>query len=224
MNFHSFEVPIAESMISLADNAEHPFQRFFSLWAAFNNIYTLLAKRLVEGGLLPLGERYIAQLVRKDSEVNFARRPEFWGYKFPKIMTPLEGKQIRAAVDNLDTNTKDELISHENLSFFVNRTPKGAPGDHDVLGQRINGVLNITRTVDVKYPVWSPITPDAYSRYRSGDHSDQELLAEQIVFLLYTIRNNLVHGSKRRDDSNDVEVVEKALPFLEMVVNSFIRN
>jgi hypothetical protein len=40
--------------------------------------------------------------------------------------------------------------------------------------------------------------------------------------LLYTIRNNLVHGGKNPDEANDIEVVEKALPLLDMVVISFI--
>lgn len=47
-------------------------------------------------------------------------------------------------------------------------------------------------------------------------------LARQILDVLYTIRNNAFHGGKRADDANDAEVLEKALPLLMMVVDSFL--
>jgi hypothetical protein len=85
-------------------------------------------------------------------------------------------------------------------------------------------VLNVTRTVNPQSPVWSPIDKQAYGRYIAGDHSDIKLLAEQIVFMLYTVRNNLVHGSKNPGEENDLAVVENALPLLELLVGAFIRS
>jgi len=138
------------------------------------------------------------------------------------VILPSERELISEAINQLETKTKNTLITHENIDFFVNRIPKGAPGNHDAAGQLINGVLNITRTMSPDMPVWSPINKQKYEKYLKEDLSDQNELAEQIIFMLYTIRNNLVHGSKDQNEANDVEVVEMALPLLEVVVGSFI--
>jgi hypothetical protein len=58
----------------------------------------------------------------------------------------------------------------------------------------------------------------------AGDQSGQGILAEQIVFMLYTVRNNLVHGSKNPGEENELTVVQNALPLLELVVRAFIRS
>ena len=60
--------------------------------------------------------------------------------------------------------------------------------------------------------------------YLKGDRSEINILVEQIIMMLYTIRNNLVHGNKNPGEANDVEVVGYALPILEIVVTSFIYN
>jgi len=116
------------------------------------------------------------------------------------------------------------LIKNPCVRFFVERKPKGAPGKWDTAGQLINGVMNITRTRNSNEPVWSPIEKQKYENYLAGDTSNQDELAKQIVFMLYTIRNNLVHGSKNQNQANDVEVVEMALHLLEIVAHAFIRS
>jgi len=55
------------------------------------------------------------------------------------------------------------------------------------------------------------------------NEENRNFLARQIVDLLYTIRNNFMHGSKKLDDANDIKVVENALPMLELIVTSFTR-
>jgi hypothetical protein len=211
MKFYTIEIPIAMSMIALAEQADHVFQRYFSFWAAFNNIYALVGTR-----------QGIVTRLDKDNNGQVRFRPD-GSFSFPRVITPREIDQIREAACQLDVGVKDALIKNPNVAFFVNRVPKGAPGPHDSQGQPINGVLNITRTVNPNLPVWSPIEKQAYEHYLAGDASSRDLLAEQIIFLLYTIRNNLVHGSKSPDEANDVEVVEKALPLLELVVEAFIQ-
>jgi hypothetical protein len=93
------------------------------------------------------------------------------------------------------------------------------------LGQRLNGVLNLRNTVDSNYPIWCPINIPAYQRYITGQpaSNDEDLLARQILILIYTIRNNTFHGGKRADDANDIEVVGRATPLLITILNHFIR-
>ncbi len=82
----------------------------------------------------------------------------------------------------------------------------------------------MARTISEENPVWSPIDKEIYERYISGkrvteDEIDQ--LVNEIVNVLYTVRNNLFHGGKRMDDSNDVEVVKMAVPLLLVIVSAF---
>jgi hypothetical protein len=211
MKFFNIEIPVAMSMIQLAELAQHPFQKFFSYWAAFNNIYTLIGEHL---GMI------VQPDLDKDGNPKIDKS---WNYIFPKVKTSSEKQQISEAINQLDAQTKDTVIKHPNIHYFVDRTPVGVMSNHDNRGQVINGVLNITRTANPQSPVWSPIEKPAYKSYLAGDITAQEILSEQIVYLLYTIRNNLVHGSKRPDEANDVQVVEMSLPLLQIIVQSFIR-
>jgi hypothetical protein len=56
------------------------------------------------------------------------------------------------------------------------------------------------------------------------DSEERDHLAEQILWMLYTIRNNLFHGGKDAHDATDCEVVEKALPLLSPIVSYFLRD
>lgn len=212
MKFYQIEIPIAVSMVELAEQAQHPFQKYFAYWAAFNNIYVVIGNQH--------GLAVQPNLDRK-------KNPKFekkWGYTFPKVIIPGEPRQILETINQLDTQTKENLIKHPNVTFFVHRMPTGVSSNHDARGQLINGVLNITRTIDLLSPIWSPINITAYESYLAGNIIDQTTLTEQVVFMLYTIRNNLVHGSKNMNEANDIEVVVMALPLLEIVVKSFIRT
>jgi hypothetical protein len=206
MRFHAIEVPVAISMMSLADRVDHAFQRFFCYWAAFNNIYTLVAERV--------GLRTSFELDRHGR----VKTEQRWTYTFPKVRVPREHEQISQAIQHLDPNTKQILASHPSVHFFVERQPQGVHNKHDTLGQEINGVLNVNRTVNPNSPIWSPINRQEYEKCVGGDFSGQEILTEQIVFMLYAIRNNLLHGSKSPGEENDMRVVENALPLLELLL------
>jgi len=212
MKFYDFEIPIAQSMLELGDIAQHPFQRYFCYWAAFNNIYVLIGKRN-------------GQVVQLNLDRNRNQRTQQkWGYTFPSVKIPQERMLIIEAVNQFSVPTKHSIITHPSVRFYVYRKPVGVRSKRDRAGQLINGVLNITRTVNSNLPVWSPINQQKFENYLVGDLSDQDELAEQIIFMLYTIRNNLVHGSKNQNEDNDVQVVEMALPLLELVVRSFITH
>lgn len=204
------EIPIAMSMIELVDISLHSFQKYSSLWTAFNNIYVLLSKRR--------GLRVIPSLSR-DGQYRFGN---YWKYYFPKVNTPSETEQIEAAIQFFNPDIRDKLIRHRNISFFIGRTPTGVREKYDHRGQEINGVLNLTRSIIPELLVWSPIDRIAYHDYLNGNANVQQLLVEQIVFMLYTIRNNLVHGGKNPSDANDNQVIEMALPLLREIVNYFI--
>lgn len=87
-------------------------------------------------------------------------------------------------------------------------------------------MLNVGYTTSIRDPVWSPIDTQAYERYQSNpdDNKVREQLAEQILDLIYTVRNNTFHGSKSVDDATDREVVERAFPLLKEIVDSFLQD
>lgn len=210
------EVPIAYSMVAAVEMLPDtdPINKFINYWMGFNNIYVTLTQH---AGRSP-------QLRKNDDGT--IRTREQAGIQMPVVVTERERTQINIAVDSLQDDCKRSLISHPNTSFFVYRVPewRGMKIQFDGFGQRVNGVINVGRTVNAQFPVWSPIETDRYKRYMRGivESDDVDRLAEQIVDMLYTIRNNSMHGGKRPDYENDREVAERAFPLLELIVHHFL--
>jgi hypothetical protein len=146
--------------------------------------------------------------------------------KIPRVSYPRERKQIDLAFSKFTPNLRHNLISHENTSFFVYRTPRWRNDfvHKDVHGQKLNGVINVGHTTAPQHPVWSPVETSAFERYMQGEYSDvtRDELARQILEVLYTVRNNLFHGEKRADDAYDIEVVSKGIPLLALIVSNFL--
>jgi hypothetical protein len=219
MTFYSYEVPVAYSMVALAvgvpDNQYEPFQEYLCYWTAFNNIYATIAERVGLGARLSIN----ADGTPKTKLDGHLRVEEVQFYP--------EQKLIDCAFREFSNELKHNLIMSPYTRFFVYRTPRwqGAPIETDSWGQRLNGVLNVGRTVSRQYPVWSPIKMDDYEQYVAGNATDRttlDHLSRQILYVLYTVRNNLVHGGKRADDANDGQVVQEALPLLRLVVMDFL--
>ena len=218
MTLYQHEVPVAFSMVRLAHPESRkkplPFESYMCYWTAFNNIYTTLADR--KGNAVEF---------RKSN--GSMRRDANGSVNIPK-MKPTRGdkKEIEQVFDAFDENLKESLITHPNTDFFVHRIPrwKYHEIEFDANQQRVNGVINIRYTISEQHPVWSPIDIHAYERYKGNKlgKGDTDLLANQILLMLYTIRNNLFHGGKRADDANARQVVEMALPLLKMIVEFFI--
>ncbi len=220
VKFAPHDVPIAHSMIQVARNLEphqewyHPYHQYFYYWAAFNNIYATIAftdENLVELDI--------------DSDGNVKTRKN-GNVRIPITKTVIrERDQIELAFQEFDDELKHNLIVHPSTDFFVRRIPQWnyQPIETDKSGQRLNGVLNVNYTTKVEYPVWSPIDFQIYAEYLENNENiyARNFLANQIVKMLYTIRCNLMHGMKNMDDRNDVDVVIKALPLLEMIVIAF---
>lgn len=216
MNLQAF--PVAHGMIELSRRSNlDDFIRYMCLWSAFNNIYQYLGD----------GDGLSATLHRVNP---YPGSREIDGYFLPHVRTQSEQKLILNAVQKLTDTQKSDLLLKPQVEFFVRRTPKGAAGDilpgrrglFDPRGQRINGVLNRTRTVDPLYPYYAPIDLEKFEALQAGDLSHLQLLSEQLAMLLYTVRNNLMHGHKEVRSDNDGEVVRNAYPILEYLVNCFV--
>ena len=213
------EVPIAYSMIAAAKrvrprrDGQHPYQEYFYLWTAFNNIYSTLASRE--------GLRTQLKLNPDGSNATYANG----NVKIPEVLEVDERDQFQAAVRAFDDELKQTLVLHESTKYFVNRVPywQGQKIEYDAFGQRVNGVINVSCTTDSQYPVWSPVDVQYYQEYldHPADETSRNFLAQQIVELLHTISKNLMHSSKKFDDSNDIAVIKHALPLLELFVSYF---
>ena len=217
--FKRHELPIAYSMIAAAKrvrprrDGRHPFEKYFLLWTAFNNIYTTIATR--KGCSTQL-------LVADDGTIATCTNGNV---KIPKVKPVSEREQLYLALGELDDKLKHNLIAHESTAFFVNRIPfwQGTKMEFDAFAQRVNGVINVNYTSSAQYPVWSPVDFQIYEGYlkKSDNEGDRDFLTRQIVDLLYTVSKNLMHFGRKFDDSNDISVVEHALPLLEIIVASF---
>lgn len=224
MRLYKQDVPVAFSMVALLEKKPpqlgSPFDAYSCCWIAFNNIYTYVAER---NGLVP------SLNFNKQGKQQF--KPVAHIPQMAKIKRIDEAVQIDEAIAQLDDALKHQLIIHPATAFFERRKPKfkGVHLRQDAFGNRINGVLNVGYTVDYRYPVWSPIDPARFAAYVNDkaeparrNPADRDQLTEQIVKLLYTVRNNTFHGGKRADDTNDVAVVRRAFPLLKMIVDSFL--
>jgi hypothetical protein len=214
-----YEVPVAFSMIRMA--AELPERRpdtihqFLCYWAAFNNIYVTVSERAGRS----------AQLRRNPD--GSLRTRAIAGVRVPEVTTVSEREQIDLAFQSVSDDLRTRLIEHPSTRFFVYRTPswRGQLIAHDANGQAINGVINVGYTIDAQHPVWTPIDTVEFEQFHLGGDTAARrgVLGRQVLDVLYTVRNNAFHGGKRADDANDTQVLEAALPLLEMIVKSFVR-
>lgn len=213
------EIPMAYSMIDSAGrikarrDGRHPIDKFFLYWTAFNIIYTTIAQRAGSSTQLILAD---------DGTVETCPNGNV---RIPRVKTVSERQQLYLSLKEFDDSLKLSLITHPSTKFFINRTPfwQGKPITHDALGQKLNGIINVSDTSRADYPIWSPIDAQIYADFLANPENAAQLdfLAKQIVDLLYTIRKNLMHLGTKFDDANDIAVFEQAFPLIEMIVASF---
>ncbi|MBN2602074.1 MAG: hypothetical protein JXR87_08775, partial [Candidatus Marinimicrobia bacterium] len=138
------DIQIAYSMIETAQrirarrDGSHLFQLYFLFWAAFNKIYTAIAYR-----------KGIRTQIKKNSDGSIMTITN-GNVNIPKVLSVSEKEQIYCSLDEFKDVLKDSLIHHKGTEYFVNRIPywQSKPIEYDVVGQRVNGVLNIEYTVD----------------------------------------------------------------------------
>jgi hypothetical protein len=225
------EIPIAYVMLDLArqpiqagQDAVHDrlflahakallAQRFLCTWAAFQAICAALARR---AGLRPRFE------LRRNGTMQTRR---VGAVKIVVVHPPSDGQRIEAAWAQFDDGFRHRLIAHPGAAFFVRRKPVVLDQvmERDGFGQRLNGLVDVACTVDVRYPTWSPIDVVAYDRYMARGGTDpkaRDLLARQIVDLLCTLHSNVLYGGS--DAESGPDVIEHALPLLDEIVNYFV--
>lgn len=218
--FKSYELPVAYAMIANAKrirprrDGRHPFEQYFLYWAAFSNIYTTIAQR----------KGLTAKIITNDDGTMVT--VQNGSVHIPQVEEVNEKEQISLTFEEFDASLKRTLVTHESTRYFVYRVPawQGIKIDQDGVGQKVNGVINLSSTCDRNFPVWSPIDGPSYEGYldKPENEEQRDFLARQIVEMLYTIRGNFMHSSQKFDDANDVGVVVHAFPLLELIVSFFI--
>ncbi|MBN1139278.1 MAG: hypothetical protein JXM73_22065 [Anaerolineae bacterium] len=212
MKLDRADIPVAT--ILLHPDEPHPAWAFIRHWAAFEVIYTALAARAGVRPSFALRQNGTLE-TRKEGKIKVAR-----------TNVPSQRQQIDLAFEHMDAGLRHSLIVHPSTAFFAGRKPtwQGSVVESDGFGQRLNGVIDISQTVDARYPVWSPLSTPLYRQYtrQGGDGKTQAILARQILDLLCTIRHNLTQGGDRQDEESGTEVLSRALPWLQRIVSDLM--
>ncbi|MBN1937240.1 MAG: hypothetical protein JW934_21450 [Anaerolineae bacterium] len=218
-----FQSSIVQAMIHLAQGIEvgpeAEIQQFLCYWTAFEAICAALGQR---AGLKP------GFVLRRNGTMQTRKLGKL---KIVEVDVPSQEAQIDAAFSHFSDDLKHRLILHPGAAFFAERTPTW--GDRaievDGFGQRLNGVIDVGRTVDRRYPVWSPLQLVLYRQYvrQGGDDKTRDLLARQVIGILQAVRRNLVQDAvhpdaAQTDQENSAPVVHHALALLRLVVTEFI--
>jgi hypothetical protein len=213
------KVPTAYSMLAMADrirprrDGQHVFQHYLLLWAAFEDMAGLIARR----------SGYVVKLKKTaDGEIITVRNGNV---NIPQVERVDEKQKIILVLQDLTADQKDMLIMHPSTDFLEKRIPRwqGMEIERDAFGQKLNGVLSLRDTCDACYPVWSPIDSSAYHAYMV-DQSQQDLqtlLAGQILNDLQTLRGNILQRGRKLDDGNDLLLVERNLELIKQVIGFF---
>jgi hypothetical protein len=203
---------------------QNPAGAYMATWIAFNAIYVAEYNR-------PYAER-------AKSGPKYPPHPNEYGLRLVRLQTsPSEHDMVRHAIEKLPTDFKRELINLPSptkkgdtcLGFFARRAPIWEDQEivQDALGQLVNGVINIRRTISREEPYWSPVDQQALEHFATEAAEGKvpnvpDILTKQVGDILYTVRNNLFHGCKGSDDAYDDEVLQNTLQLLQAIVNFYI--
>jgi hypothetical protein len=213
----AWKFQLAYAMARLVDqsrpNEMKPLEQYMCYWVGLKNICVTIANEQ--------GCRAALQISAGELQLE-----QVGGFRMPRVRMPREREQLEALYKALSPQLTDKLIFHRSTRFFVNRLPRfqGEELTVDARGQRLNGVMDIARTVDATNPVWCPIDQYLYYSYLGGERTSKgtDKLGKEILTVLYTIGANRFHGGNRADDAPIAHVVEHGLPLLKEVVNSFV--
>ncbi len=151
--------PTAQLMLSLADSLnEHPLQAYLCTWIALDNLIRVVARH---SGIKPQFR------LRKNGTLQMM---EVGDIKMPDVHAPKRDHMLAAVIGKVDIPIKHALIAHPSVEYFVNRTPtfENRTVKSDQRGQQLNGVMDVCRTMDVRYPIWSPISSACVSSLYPG--------------------------------------------------------
>jgi hypothetical protein len=168
MNLQRF--PVALGMVYLAQRSnQDTSSKYMCLWSAFNNIYQYM------------GDKYgLGSVLQRDNP--YPKPRELDGYFLPHVKTKSEQTLILDAVQKLSEDQKSDFLNLSLVDFFVRRISEGARGNFNETGenmfaskgQRINGELNRTRTVDPWFTSYAPI--DSRNMNPSLKETEQTLI------------------------------------------------
>jgi len=209
--------PTAHAMLTLSRTFdEHPVQAYLCTWTAFECIVRLVAR---QSGVKPHYK------LRKNGTL---RMMEIGGIKMPKVISPKQELIRSTALGYLDTQVKHALIVHRSVKVFVNRTPTFGNRlvKKDSRGQQLNGVIDVSRTIDARYPIWSPITLSWYRAYMRGEADDvvRQDLVMQIVAVLDTLRVNILYADGTNEKESGQNLAIYAKPLLHILINGLTRD
>ena len=211
----SVECPTAQAMLSLARSLENqPIQTYLCTWIAFESITRLIAR---QAGVKPQFN------LRKNGTLKMIK---VGGFRMPKVTLGTKTDIYSSALERLDSQVQHALIHHKSVAVCANRTPtyQGRVVKGDSRGQQLNGLIDISRTSDSRYPIWSPITLSWYNAYLRGEADDaiRHDLVVQIVTVLDTLRVNILYDDGTNSPECGVNLVTCAQPLLNIIINGLI--
>lgn len=204
--------PTAQTLVTISRSlGGQTIPAYLCSWTALDSIIRLVSR---QSGVKP------QFILRKNGTMKLI---EVGDVKMPKINSPDKVLMLETAVNTLDAQVKHALITHRSVEFFANRTPTF--GNRVVKknnrGQQLNGIIDISRTMDARYPIWCPITMSWYRAYMTGDGKNglKDKLALDIVFLLETLRENLLYSDGVNKQECGEHLVNCAQPLVNMLIN-----
>jgi hypothetical protein len=207
----SMKCPTAQTMLALSRSLEdQPIQTYLCSWIALDNVVRVIAR---QSGLKP------QFVLRKNGTLKMT---EIGNLRMPKVTSPGKSLIYTTALEQLDRQVKHALIVHPNVGIFAHRTP--ALGNRmvktDTRGQLLNGVIDVSKTMDPRNPVWCPITMEKYKAYIRGEVDDvtRQELVQEIVVILDTIRENLLYACTSDEQECGINLVTCAQPLLNILI------
>ena len=208
----SVECPTAQAMLSLALSLEdQPIQAYLCSWTAFESVARLIAR---QSGVKPQFN------LRKNGTLKMT---EVGGFRMPKVTAPSPNDIFSSALGQLDTRVKHALLVHKSVGICAYRTPtfNNRVVKNDSRGQQLNGLIDVSRTLDSRYPIWCPITLSWYKAYLRGEGDDdmRDNLVMQIVTILHTLRVNIFYDDGKNSQECGSNLVTCAQPLLNILIN-----
>ncbi len=207
-------LPSARRLLQLAQgvSGEDSVAAYLCAWAAFDHAVGALAGRA--GVKAQFG-------LRKNGTL---RTHAVGDAKMPETIPPRPEQERAAALRSLTPEAQDRLIRHPATAALSRRVPRlnGRPIAYDSRKQRLTGVLDVTATLDPRYPVWVSIDGAALRAWLGGTQADtvREGLVGQIVSVLETIQRDLRRSAGPDEGEANVELARMALPLLVLLVEA----
>lgn len=195
-------------------SAEDPVAAYLCAWAAFDHVVGTLSVRAGVKAQFAL---------RKNGTL---RTHAVGDAKMPETLLPRPEHERAAALRSLTPEAQDRLIRHPATAALSHRVPQldGRPIAYDSRKQRLTGVLDVSATLDPRYPVWAFIDGAALRAWLGGVQDDavREGLIGQIVTVLETIRRDLRRSTGPDEGEANVELARAALPLLVLLVEALV--